>query len=160
MIFIRNMKINTYERNIVDQLMIRRKINERRLKKARQLNKENDHGNIEYKLKLCNFRHANRMTKLSTQMKFRLYEGEGKAIYNIGYSDDGEPIGIPYESMIESLANLHRISDHIVAVIRSIKIFQGQSGYCSNIYLEKTIHKMMINHEDFNHVYTDATPTL
>jgi len=122
----------------------------KRIRKARYLDKENDQGNIEYKLKICNFKYANRITKLSSQMKFRLYEGEGYAIYNIGYFDSGIPHGIPYEMMMDSLNNLHIISKNIDAIIKSIKIFRGLNGYCSNIYIERKIDKMMMNHEDFN----------
>ena len=122
----------------------------KRIRKARYLEKENDHGNIEYKLKLCNFKYENRMVKLSSQMKFRLYEGEGCAIYNIGYDDSGEPTGITYEMMMDSLNNLHLISNTIEATIKSIKIFKGLNGYCSNIFIEKDIDKMMMNHSDLN----------
>jgi GTPase len=122
----------------------------KRIRKARYLDKENAHGNIEYKLKLCNFKHENRMTKLSSQMKFRLYEGEGYAIYNIGYLDSGEPNGISYEMMMDSLNNIHLISNDIEATIKSIKIFQGLNGYCSNIFLEKNMGKMMMNHHDLS----------
>lgn len=120
----------------------------KKIRKARILDKENDHGNIEYKLKLCNFKHDNKINKLSTQMKFRLYEGEGYAIYNIGYTNDGSPDGITYELMMESLNNIYIIAQNISAILKSIKIFQGINGYCSNIFIEKYIDKSMMYHQD------------
>jgi GTPase len=37
-----------------------------------------------------------RISHLSTQMKFRLREGNGEAFYYIGVKDDGYPQGINY----------------------------------------------------------------
>ncbi|CEG82288.1 Putative Gtp binding protein 2 [Rhizopus microsporus] len=45
-------------------------------------------GNIEYKLKLVN-PSVERLEHLVTQMKWRLAEGNGVAIYEIGIDDDG-----------------------------------------------------------------------
>ena len=62
-------------------------------KYARVLNREKYYGNIEYKFKLCNL-NEEKLHKLGAQMLFRLYEGDKKAIYNIGYYDNGFPEGI------------------------------------------------------------------
>ena len=115
-----------------------RKKVQNRLKKARKIKEENDQGYIEYKWKLCDFQinHNLRMDRLTTQLKFRLYEGNGKAIYNLGYSDNGEPTGIIYESMLTSLKNLHMICDDIGANLKNYRVFQGISGYCANVYIE------------------------
>ncbi len=113
----------------------RRKIGNR-LKKARKIKQENDQGYIEYKWKLCDFNNNLRINRLTTQLKFRLYEGEGKAIYNLGYSDDGEPVGILYDDMLASLKNLHVICDELGAVLKNFRVFQGISGYCANVYIE------------------------
>ena len=47
---------------------------------------EKDDGNIEYKLKLINLS-PERINTLITQMKYRLNEGSGEAIYEIGIKD-------------------------------------------------------------------------
>jgi hypothetical protein len=47
--------------------------------------KENDEGNIEYKLII----NKKKTTKLITQFFFRLREGNGKCIYIIGIDDNG-----------------------------------------------------------------------
>lgn len=54
---------------------------------------EKDYGNMEYKLKLDNPT-LNRVDHLTTQMRFRLNEGYGRAIYRIGVEDNGEVQGI------------------------------------------------------------------
>ena len=65
---------------------------------------EKDEGNIEYKLKLTNLS-TDRINCLITQMKYRLNEGSGEAIYEIGIRDNGiiegivEKIGLHRESL-------------------------------------------------------------
>ena len=57
---------------------------------------ENDEGNTEYKRHLCSeelksldINYNIRFQQLVTQMKYRLGEGDGMAIYYIGVEDDG-----------------------------------------------------------------------
>ena len=47
-------------------------------------------GNIEYKLKLIS-PSKQRLDHLVTQLKWRLNEGNGEAIYEIGVTDSGKP---------------------------------------------------------------------
>jgi len=110
------------------------------IKKARKIRRENDQGHIEYKWKLCDFKndHNKRMERLASQLKYRLYEGSGKAVYNLGYSDNGEPAGIPYDMMLRSLQNLHTICDNIRAILKTYRVFQGLNGYCANVFIEGT----------------------
>jgi GTPase len=115
---------------------LNKKINSR-LKKARKIREENDQGYIEYKWKLCDFSvDQDRLDRLTTQLKFRLYEGSGKAIYNLGYSDNGQPDGIMYDVMLKSLQNLYMICNDIGAVLKNFRVFQGLSGYCANVFIE------------------------
>jgi len=121
------------------------KIKDSKIKKARKLKEEPFDGNIEYKWKLCDFKTNNRKQRLVTQMHFRLQEGEGIAIYNLGYTDAGDPIGISYEIMMRSLSNFHEICDIVGSEIKSIKIFKGiPTGYCANIYLHKDLDDVKI----------------
>ena len=50
------------------------------------MNPEKDDGNIEYKLKLID-KTKERVDELSTQMRYRVDEGCGEAIYVIGVTD-------------------------------------------------------------------------
>lgn len=54
-----------------------------------QMPPEPQFGNIEYKLKLIN-PSKQRLDHLITQLKWRLNEGNGEAIYEIGVTDSGE----------------------------------------------------------------------
>ncbi len=75
---------------------------------------EQDRGNIEYKL-LLRDTNPERLDELATQMKFRLFEGGGEAIYIIGIRDDGYPEGISEEEMTISLETLQSIARKINA---------------------------------------------
>ena len=55
--------------------------------------KENDLGNIEYKLKIDGI-NQNRFDKYCSQLKYRVLEGNGKAIYIIGIHNNGFLVGL------------------------------------------------------------------
>lgn len=114
-------------------------------KEARKIKKESDDGWIEYKVKLCNFSTSKRIDRLTSQMKYRLYEGEGKAIYNIGYTDDGVPMGLNHELLFKSLSNLFSIVETLNAEIKSVNILRGKQGYCANIYLTSNQEQIIIS---------------
>lgn len=78
-------------------------------------------GNIEYKLKLIE-PSAQRFEHLVTQMKWRLREGNGEAIYEIGVSDSGHLHGLDGGDMRASLNTLQRMAQQLGAtttVLRS-----------------------------------------
>lgn len=71
-------------------------------------------GNIEYKLKLIN-PSAQRFEHLVTQMKWRLREGHGEAIYEIGVADSGHLCGLNDNDMASSLETLRRMAQSLGA---------------------------------------------
>lgn len=71
-------------------------------------------GNIEYKLKLIN-PSQQRFEHLVTQMKWRLREGHGEAIYEIGVSDSGQLRGLIDRDMSASLDTLRRMAHKLGA---------------------------------------------
>ena len=83
------------------------------------LQPEKPNGNIEYKLKLTNISNS-RFQELITQMKFRLNEGSGEAIYQIGIYDNGYIKGINTIEMDESILNLKNIAKECSAEITII----------------------------------------
>ena len=64
---------------------------------------------MEYKLKLINPT-EHRIEHLVTQMKWRLNEGGGEAIYEIGVADNGEMTGLTEEDMTASMKTLHTMA--------------------------------------------------
>lgn len=86
------------------------------LLKTEKLNKENDEGNIEYKWKLVNIS-SERFKHLVSQMNYRLAEGQGEAVYEIGVSDDGVPLGLEEEEYKETLETLKKMASELKADI-------------------------------------------
>lgn len=71
-------------------------------------------GNIEYKLKLIN-PSTQRFEHLVTQMKWRLREGHGEAVYEIGVSDSGYLHGLNDGDMSTSLETLRKMAHKLGA---------------------------------------------
>ena len=65
---------------------------------------------MEYKLKLLN-PSVSRFEHLVTQMKWRLREGQGEAIYEIGVADNGLLRGLNDVEMDDSITTLKRMAD-------------------------------------------------
>ena len=72
-------------------------------------------GNVEYKLKLLSPT-ASRFEHLVTQMKWRLREGQGEAIYEIGVSDSGFMTGLSDEDMDDSICTLKKMADKLATL--------------------------------------------
>jgi len=56
---------------------------------------------------------ASRLEHLVTQMKWRLQEGHGEAIYQIGVEDSGMLAGLSNTDMKASLETLHTMADRL-----------------------------------------------
>merc|ERR1719495_2952582 len=81
---------------------------------------EPQQGNVEYKLKLVNPTNQ-RMEHLVTQMKWRLREGQGEAIYEIGVEDNGLMTGLCDEDMDSSLETLREMARRLGATIEVLR---------------------------------------
>ena len=77
---------------------------------------EQPDGNIEYKSQLLKLTPV-RIQELMTQLAYRISEGNGEALYEIGVSDDGQLLGLSDEDLNESLENLKKITKNIKASI-------------------------------------------
>ncbi|KOX81000.1 GTP-binding protein 2 [Melipona quadrifasciata] len=81
---------------------------------------EPEQGNIEYKLKLIN-PSSQRFEHLVTQMKWRLREGHGEAIYQIGVEDNGKLTGLTREDMKASLKTLNDMAARLGATTNVLR---------------------------------------
>ncbi|XP_026135042.1 GTP-binding protein 2-like isoform X2 [Carassius auratus] len=81
---------------------------------------EAEEGNIEYKLKLVEPTQY-RFEHLATQMKWRLQEGRGEAVYQIGVEDNGLLVGLTEEDMEASLQTLRRMAEKVGADITVLR---------------------------------------
>jgi len=66
-----------------------------------------------------------KINKRATQLRYRLIEGKGKALYMIGVEDNGNVDGITMEKLLDSIDFLHKISYTIQAKIKNIRIYKG-----------------------------------
>ncbi|XP_042214312.1 GTP-binding protein 2-like isoform X2 [Homarus americanus] len=94
-----------------------------------QLPSEPQEGNIEYKLKLVNPNHE-RFKRLVSQMQWRLREGLGEAIYEIGVEDSGILLGLTQEELEASMKTLRRMAKQLGASLTVIreKTISGHNG--------------------------------
>ncbi|MHA2365083.1 MAG: GTP-binding protein [Candidatus Hodarchaeales archaeon] len=86
---------------------------------------ENDEGPIEYKLKLSPKPNQERIERLASQMIYRLREGNGEAIYELGISDSGEFIGLSekdFETSVDVLIEIAEISRADITQIRKVNL--------------------------------------
>lgn len=77
-------------------------------------------GNVEYKLKLVN-PSKSRFEHLVTQMKWRLREGQGEAIYEIGVEDGGMLVGLTSKEMTASLHTLYLMAEKLGATLTVLR---------------------------------------
>uniref|UniRef100_A0A3B3HX02 Tr-type G domain-containing protein n=1 Tax=Oryzias latipes TaxID=8090 RepID=A0A3B3HX02_ORYLA len=75
---------------------------------------------VRNKLKLINPTQY-RFEHLATQMKWRLQEGRGEAVYQIGVEDNGMLVGLSEEDMRASLKTLHMLAEKIGADITILR---------------------------------------
>ncbi|KAM7538125.1 hypothetical protein Aperf_G00000072010 [Anoplocephala perfoliata] len=81
---------------------------------------EPEEGNIEYKLKLVNPT-PDRLEHLMTQMKWRLNEGGGQAIYRLGVDDGGAVTGLTAREMTASLRTLYKMAEKLGVDFRLLR---------------------------------------
>ncbi|CAG0924554.1 unnamed protein product, partial [Notodromas monacha] len=83
-------------------------------------------GNVEYKLKLLNPTRV-RFEHLVTQMKWRLREGQGEAIYEIGVEDNGTLSGLGEHELETSLDTLSLMASRLGA---TVKVLRQRNSTC------------------------------
>eukprot|EP00116_Pleurobrachia_bachei_P004985 sb/3465247/ len=88
-----------------------------------------EEGNIEYKLKLVN-PNPSRLEHLVTQMKWRLREGQGEAVYEIGVKDNGQLAGLSRKEMDDSIKTLNSMATQADAECIVLKEFNINDVSC------------------------------
>ncbi|XP_013779989.1 GTP-binding protein 2-like [Limulus polyphemus] len=97
-------------------------------------------GNVEYKLKLISPSQS-RFEHLVTQMKWRLREGQGEAIYEIGVEDGGMLVGLSQCEMDASMKTLYLMADKLGA---SITILRERLIYCGGDFLPRKAAEVLV----------------
>eukprot|EP01084_Bolivina_argentea_P126846 224492_1 len=97
------------------------------LKLSENLGKEDDDGFIEFKWKLiCPL--PERIQHLVTQMRYRINEGNGKCIYQIGVEDNGNPKGLSDVELNETIKTIYRLNKQLNGNIEISAIKRGLEG--------------------------------
>ena len=73
------------------------------------------------------------LNKKASQMRYRLIEGDGKAIYLIGIKDNGDACGISLAILLQRIYFFIKIVKIIDANIKIIRIYRGYSGNICSI---------------------------
>lgn len=104
------------------------------------------YGNREYKRHLL-LPNTHSMHKKSTQLLFRLNEGNGRALYLIGVEDSGRISGLAKDDMLTSLDNFIQMSQIIKCQVEKINVYklvvtherteQTQSKYITTIRISR-----------------------
>lgn len=81
------------------------------------------YGNREYKRHLL-FPNMQSMQKKSTQLLFRLNEGNGRALYLIGVEDCGQVTGISENEMLMSIDNFIQMSQIVKCRVEKINVYR------------------------------------
>jgi len=102
---------------------------------------EPQNGNIEYKLKLVK-PSSQRLEHLVTQMKWRLREGNGEAIYEMGVEDDGMMTGLSEEDMDDSLETLQEMARRLGATVQVLRQRKIPSGINFRTVAEILVRKV------------------
>ena len=126
------------KKHICESVQSEKKAN---LQKCEHLGKELDDGHIEFKWKLIN-PHPDRLQHLITQMTYRLGEGDGSCIYQIGIEDCGHPKGLNDDELIDSISTIFLMAKQINASIAIKHIKQGIDGKVATLRCTLNAHSI------------------
>jgi elongation factor 1-alpha len=117
------MSTNLEENDLIDEMM-----------DILNLGPESDEGAVEYKRKLTDLT-PEVLEKKSTQMQYRMKQGNGECMYVVGVNDDGSPCGQNSDEEDLTLEILQKIADMNDYSLRIIdkRIFDG-----------KTVHRIHV----------------
>ena len=97
---------------------------------------EDDEGSVESKWRLVNPT-TERFAQLVTQMNFRLSEGNGEAIYELGVEDNGRKKGLSPTNLSASLETLRRMAQELGAEIQVLREADGKQGRVTQFLVRK-----------------------
>ena len=99
------------------------------------LGEEDDEGSIEYKLKLTKIT-PTRLKHLVTQMQYRVAEGRGECLYEVGVANDGSAIGVSeqdYNETLKTLQQMSRILNYSLTVLHKKVISARPRRVCGEM---------------------------
>jgi GTPase len=106
------------------------------------LPEERYYGNHEYKLKLVNV-NADKLMRRTTQMKFRMEQGRGEALYEIGVHDNGKAYGLNQPEIEESLIVVYKMAKALDADLMLLYIKKGEHGEIAQLMIRQKLAEML-----------------
>ena len=105
--------------------------------------KNGERDNVEFKEFLSRDIHLkkDKFFGLASQMKYRVLQGNGRALYLIGVSDDGSIVGLSKENLEESLHVLKKIVEYLNLRFKEKKIIKFNKKLVALVVIEKNIEK-------------------
>ena len=110
-----------------------------------ELGRENDEGNVEFKWKLVQ-PSLERLCHLVTQMKYRLAEGKGECVYQIGVGSQkfsfpelrfSSLCSLTDFELAASVQTIHLLAKQLNAKVDIMKISQGTEGKCTELLVSQ-----------------------
>ncbi|KAI0567536.1 GTP-binding protein [Gracilaria domingensis] len=101
-----------------------------------ELQPEDDEGFIEYKWSLVS-PSRQRFAQLVTQLNFRLSEGNGEAIYELGVEDNGRKKGLSQDRLEASLNTLRDMAHELGSEIQLLREADGKEGRVAQVLVRK-----------------------
>lgn len=117
------------------------------LKDRAVLDNENDEGAVEYKWCLADVS-ADRIRHLVTQMQFRISEGAGQCVYEIGVADNGVPLGLEDTAFDRSLETVRRMADEldvVADVVYERTVSTTPRRRCAEVRVRRLVDTCTIN---------------
>lgn len=78
------------------------------------------------------------MENLATQMKYRVLEGGGEAIYEVGVTNDGQLIGLTEDELRETLRNIDLVASKIGVKTTVLREVRGRRGKVLEILVRRS----------------------
>jgi GTPase len=103
---------------------------------ATHLPPEDDDGPVEYKRQLISPSPA-RFAGLVTQLNYRLSEGAGEALYQLGVDDDGTPRGLTPAALAASLVTLTSMADQLFAEASILRESDAREGRVAQVLVRR-----------------------
>jgi GTPase len=96
---------------------------------------EDDGCNVEYKWRVNGKGDA--FERRVSQLVWRMAQGAGEALIEVGYHDDGSPVGLPEEALEASLAMLQRLAEAADAEASVVRRMAGTEGICAEVLVRR-----------------------
>ena len=112
---------------------------------------ETQDGPVEYKWTLANA-NEERIHHLSTQMQWRLAEGNGHALYRLGIEDDGTVSGMEPKDFKKTIENFDKVvalsnAEKVITYTHTIKKPKTKPRLCADIHIRRNDDQLLSNVE-------------